>query len=109
MSAREYQDQWGDEQGWAVFGEGLHESLDNIRRRLGDERHQSLKGALTEALQTYRDQQDLAGFRDVVGRLLDHYYDPMYDYQLAKKADRVRFRGEADAIAEWMQENWRAI
>ena len=35
--------------------------------------------------------------------LLEEYYDPMYRYQLAKKAEKVVFRGEWAEVAEWVK------
>ena len=37
-----------------------------------------------------------------IERLLSWYYDPMYDYQLEKKAERVIFRGDADAVRSFL-------
>ena len=34
--------------------------------------------------------------------LLSFYYDPMYDYQLEKKAGRILFRGDRDAVREFL-------
>ena len=34
--------------------------------------------------------------------LLEQYYDPMYTYQLSKKADRIVFRGEYDEVKAWL-------
>ena len=30
------------------------------------------------------------------------YYDPMYDYQIAAKQDRIVYRGDANAIAGYL-------
>jgi tRNA 2-selenouridine synthase len=35
--------------------------------------------------------------------LLIEYYDPMYDYQLSKKMDRVVFRGNREAVVEYLR------
>ncbi|MBN6340446.1 tRNA 2-selenouridine(34) synthase MnmH, partial [Escherichia coli] len=35
--------------------------------------------------------------------LLEEYYDPMYRYQLEKKAEKVVFRGEWAEVAEWVK------
>ncbi|MGL5467036.1 MAG: tRNA 2-selenouridine(34) synthase MnmH, partial [Shewanella sp.] len=37
-----------------------------------------------------------------ISLLLQKYYDPMYEYQLAKKAQRVLFRGNHQAMHEWL-------
>jgi len=36
---------------------------------------------------------DASGHRRWIGYLLTDYYDPMYDYQLLKRQDRVVFKG----------------
>ena len=78
----------------------LGDGLDRIRRRLGGVRHRTVQ-ALMEA-----------GFRTGdhgawIERLLTWYYDPMYDYQLEKKSDRVIFRGEAGSVTGFL-ETYRA-
>ena len=55
VSAMEYRQAYGDVLGWSAFGEHLHQSLDNIRRRLGDEKHHALKDLLGAALTSHRD------------------------------------------------------
>ena len=35
--------------------------------------------------------------------LLVEYYDPMYDYQLGKKTERVIFRGEQKHVLDYMK------
>ena len=36
--------------------------------------------------------------------LLSGYYDPMYDYQLAKKQQRVTLTGTADQLLDYLQQ-----
>ena len=38
-----------------------------------------------------------------IERLLRYYYDPMYDYQLKGKMDRVVVRGSVDEVAAYLQ------
>ena len=33
---------------------------------------------------------------------LKDYYDPMYGYQLEKKAEKIVYRGTYEEIAEWL-------
>jgi len=35
--------------------------------------------------------------------LLNEYYDPMYRYQLEKKAAKIVFRGIWQDVAQWLQ------
>ena len=32
--------------------------------------------------------------------MLNHYYDPMYDYQISGKADRIVFSGDAASVQD---------
>ena len=34
--------------------------------------------------------------------LLEEYYDPMYRYQLDKKAEKIVFRGTFEEVAQWL-------
>ncbi|MDU4231945.1 MAG: tRNA 2-selenouridine(34) synthase MnmH, partial [Klebsiella grimontii] len=34
--------------------------------------------------------------------LLNEYYDPMYRYQLGKKAEKIIFRGSWQDVAAWL-------
>jgi tRNA 2-selenouridine synthase len=38
-----------------------------------------------------------------VSALLEWYYDPMYDYQLTRKAERVVYRGDASAVRDFLE------
>ena len=37
----------------------------------------------------------------LIRRLLEDYYDPMYDYQLSRRAGERLFSGDRDAVVEW--------
>ena len=78
--------------------ESLETSLDNIRRRLGGERHRQVRAQMGRAF----DGGDADAHRRWIGMLLDWYYDPLYDYQIAKKQHRIVFRGPADAVGEYL-------
>lgn len=106
VSANDHLQAYGEEEGHVRFAESLVNGLNGIRKRLGDPRHQEIMGVLDDALNGFQQRADLEGFRGVIESLLVHYYDPMYDYQLERKSDRVRFRGAPDAIADWVGDSW---
>jgi len=89
------------DQGFAHFGAALHESLQRITRRLGLERYRVAERLLRAALQRHADSGDASGHRAWIELLLREYYDPMYEYQLGKSAERVVFRGDPGAVREW--------
>lgn len=96
-----YQEKYGAEEGKRLFGSTLHQSLKNISKRLGPEAYQQLSCTLAEAIDALHSDHDDAGLREVIRRLLIEYYDPMYDFQLKRKASRVAFRGTKEEILAW--------
>ena len=79
-------------------------SLEKIQRRLGLERYQAMLKLVNSALQHYKEQGEADGFYPVVEELLVGYYDPMYDYQIQKKMNRVVFKGNADEVLAYLAE-----
>ena len=79
-------------------------SLEKIQRRLGLERYQAMLKLVNGALECYKDQGEADGFYPVVEELLVGYYDPMYDYQIQKKMDRVVFKGDANEVLAFLHE-----
>ncbi len=95
----------GEETGFETWADGLLGSLDRVRRRLGGVRHQALRGVLEDALARQRAHGDLARHRDWIERLLVDYYDPMYDYQIARNAERIRVSGRAGEVLAYLRGN----
>lgn len=89
------------EQGLQLFSESLMASLDKIRRRLGDDLYKQIGDIMSSALHAQSVSGDSSKHKDWIEILLVNYYDPMYDYQLAKKSDRIVFRGNADEFVSW--------
>lgn len=90
---------YGEEKGWQEYSEYLHHGLFAIRRRLGLQRFAQLSELLDAALsQQQRTASTEAHFARLVP-LLNEYYDPMYRYQLGKKAGKIIFRGNWQDVA----------
>ncbi len=94
----EYQAALGGETGFQVWSENLLAALDRIQRRLGGLRHSRIYAAMIQALARHREHGEGEEHRVWIAALLREYYDPMYDYQLAKKTGRVAFQGDAEAV-----------
>jgi tRNA 2-selenouridine synthase len=75
-------------------------ACDRIKRRLGGLRHGEIRGAIESAFRTALDPAPHQGW---IAQLLEHYYDPMYDYQLSRKADRVAFTGTPADVVEFIK------
>ncbi|WP_426416681.1 tRNA 2-selenouridine(34) synthase MnmH [Aestuariirhabdus sp. LZHN29] len=98
-----YQCHWGDDEGYLKFCAYLLDAIEGIRRRLGGERYQKLRGSLETALQS-RQLESVAGvYRDAIAQVLDQYYDPMYRYQLDQKKERICFRGRYAEVVDYLR------
>lgn len=100
---RDFTQAYGEEQGWQAYSEYLHHGLFAIRRRLGLQRYAELRALLEVALRTQRASGTTGGHLAWLTPLLNEYYDPMYRYQLEKKAAKIVFRGDWQAVADWLK------
>jgi tRNA 2-selenouridine synthase len=83
------------------FADFLLSSLARIQKRLGSENYINVKQAMEDALQAQQQSGTLSAHRQWIERLLVDYYDPMYDYQLDKKSQKVVFRGNPEELRNW--------
>ena len=86
-----------------LFTEFLLGALTRIKKRLGGERYQQLNTLMLEALRQQFQNRSTVAHETWIRELLQQYYDPMYDYQLGKKADRIVFRGSKAEVKAWIQ------
>lgn len=98
----EYQQLYGTEQGFEQWADYLLTSVDKIKRRLGGERHRDLYAQLKEAIRQHRETGETEQHRDWIETLLVKYYDPMYDYQIDKKKQRIQFKGNEQEIRAYL-------
>ena len=98
----------GPEQGFELFARRLRQSLDNIRRRLGGERHARLAALMDAALAEQARGGSVDAHCGWIEGLLAHYYDPMYDYQRKLKASRIAFAGDQRAVLDYLRRHARA-
>ncbi len=98
----DWQRQFGAEQGFIGFSEELLQSLAGLQRRLGGWRYQRSAVQMQTAIAQHR-KGDPAQHMHWIRTLLKDYYDPMYQYQLSKKSDRVVFRGSYDDVVALQQ------
>ena len=59
------------------------------------------RSALEQALTRNDSAESEALHRQWIERLLSEYYDPMYEYQMNKKLDRVIYRGSREEFLAW--------
>lgn len=105
---KDWQEHLGEEAGFRRFADDLRQSLARLRKRLGGARYTEMTALMDAAINAH-ERGDEALHRDWIRPLLRDYYDPMYDYQLEKKSQRVIFRGSAEAVKEyWLGKTWTA-
>ncbi len=103
----EHQAHYGEEPGFNTWAEQLHTSVDKIQRRLGGVRYKELKILLTNAIESQQSTANAEHHKKWIKLLLVDYYDPMYDFQLSKKQDRVVFKGQQGEVLAYMKEKYQ--
>ena len=98
-SLKEYTKVFADEARDKWFKD-LNASLDRIQKRLGSEAYLQIKALFLEAFKN----DDVNQHKMWIKRLLNEYYDPMYDYQIKKSPIPILFRGNAKEIIEFLQD-----
>lgn len=83
------------------FEEFLLSSLERIKKRLGGERYLQIQEQMQQALMEQQNSAELSSHRRWIQQLLTDYYDPMYEYQMNKKLQRIVFRGNSEEFLSW--------
>ncbi|KIO37131.1 tRNA 2-selenouridine(34) synthase MnmH [Shewanella sp. cp20] len=99
-----YIERLGEEAGFDAFSEYLANSISGIKKRLGGKQHDELQQLIRDALAVQLQSGDTQAHLKWIELLLSKYYDPMYQYQIAKKAERVIFQGDHKAMHQWLDE-----
>lgn len=99
----QYQSLLGESRGFDAWAGNLIDAMDKIERRLGGQRHQATKAQLLDAIQRHRNAGETEHHKQWILNLLTQYYDPMYDYQLGKKSERILYRSEEAGVMEFLQ------
>jgi tRNA 2-selenouridine synthase len=94
----------GAEAGFEAFSQRLLESLQNLYKRLGGERHVRLNQRMLEALALQKATGALDAHRNWIRPLLTEYYDPMYEHQRAGKASRIIFSGDRETVTRHLKQ-----
>jgi tRNA 2-selenouridine synthase len=101
---RRYREQFGEEEGFNRFSDYLENAFNGIKRRLGALRHTQLLEVLHQSLKQQQSQNDPSKHVEWIEVLLSDYYDPMYQYQLTKKQDRIIHRGTKEQLLDLLKQ-----
>ena len=99
----QYEATYGIEQGFIGFSQYLENGLFKVRKRLGSERYAQLKQIQTVAL-SHQQNGLLHHHINWLKPLLSEYYDPMYQYQLGQKLERIIFRGNNEQCLAFIKD-----
>ncbi len=102
----EYQRIFGDIVGIDIWAENLQYSLDKIQRRLGGLRYKNLKEIMADAINKHLDSDEKIHHKIWIRSLLMDYYDPMYDYQIGRKKDRLLFQGDQQSVLALLSDKY---
>jgi tRNA 2-selenouridine synthase len=94
-------DQFGED-GLLQWLEDVQGSLQRIRKRLGGERLKRVGRLMQQAFDLQQATGDPSAHRNWVEVLLREYYDPMYDYQLEKKRNKIVFQGNTAEVRDYL-------
>lgn len=97
-----YVERLGEEAGFEAYREYLMQSIGSIKKRLGGKLHSEFQAIIDNALHIQLTQNDTQAHIEWISMLLTRYYDPMYQYQLDKKQDRIVFKGSHQAMHDWI-------
>jgi tRNA 2-selenouridine synthase len=89
-------------EGSKIFDTFLICALQKIQKRLGGKLFKQLDVTMQLALK----QESEEHHKKWITKLLKDYYDPMYDYQLEKKSEKVIFKGDKNQIQEFINDNY---
>ena len=94
----------GTEKGFELYAERLRQSLDNIVKRLGHDRHRRLAAIMDSALADQRRSGAVEMHLGWIEGLLTEYYDPMYVYQRQIRSARIEFAGRQQAVLDYLRQ-----
>lgn len=90
------------EQAFTAFSQYLLTSLAKVQKRLGGVRYAKALAQMQIALSHQAKTGDGQLHQAWIEFLLNDYYDPMYDYQISQKRERIVFTGNAQAVKEFL-------
>jgi len=81
----------------------VESAMARIEKRLGSLRYRRLVDIFESAVDQQLQNGSLDSHKEWAAYLLKEYYDPMYDYQIRKRADLIVFRGEYDEVLAYLR------
>jgi tRNA 2-selenouridine synthase len=86
----------------AEWSNAILNAMGRIQKRLGNERHQELCEIFKNAVYEQTTSGSSEAHKEWIKYLLVEYYDPMYDYQIQKRAAQIKFRGSSEEVVAFL-------
>ncbi len=86
----------------SVWQQDIESAMNRIRKRLGGVRHAEVCALFADAVAGQQASGSLEGYKPWAKYLLTEYYDPMYDYQIQKRAEQIVFRGSGEEVLAYL-------
>ncbi len=99
----DYEEAYGKEKGFERWRENIETGLGNIQKRLGGAKYQELQKIVTQAMELQKLTSDGDLHKLWIKRLLTEYYDPMYDYHVAKADNEIFFKGNEEEVLNFLK------
>lgn len=77
-------------------------SLDKIARRLGDLTYKEIRKNMEDALALQRLRQDNCLHRVWIKKILNHYYDPMYNHLIDKRKQQILIQDSCHNLEKYL-------
>jgi len=100
---RDYIQELGATNGFNQFCNYFINSINKIQKRLGGVLYKKLHQQTQLAFKHQEATGSIELYYDIIKVLLSDYYDPMYQYQLTKKQNRIKFQGNQTEIIEFLK------
>ena len=100
----EYQTAMDHDLGFNAWRTYVSSALEKIQNRLGGSRYRDIKKQMDYAFNRQLQFHENEHHKPWIYQLLTEYYDPMYDFQLNKKIDRIIYRGDESDILQCITE-----
>lgn len=97
-----YEQHKGAIHGFEAYASYHRGSLYRVRKRFGGQDYKIASELLERALSEHYSNHDLTHYEPFIELILTRYYDPMYDYQMRAKQERLVFAGNETAVKEWV-------
>lgn len=99
---QEYKMLYNDE-GLQKWAENVKAGLKRIQKRLGNQLYTQLTYLFDEAYSKHTQPEAKALYIEWITLLLERYYDPMYDYQIQKSPIPIVFKGDENAVLDFIK------